>query len=287
MLLAHPAGHSLSPAMQGAAFRARGIDADYRAVDVPPERLGAAALALREEAYLGANVSVPHKEAVLELVDEVTPEARQVGAVNTIVREGRRLIGTNTDGAGFMRALAELGLGPQAPAGAEGAGLRGAVCLVLGAGGAARAVVGSLAGAGAEVHVVNRDPERASRLVDELGGGARAHAGAGSAPLREAQLLVNATSVGMEGGPDPHGLPLIAPRDLRALPQRARVVDLVYRPARTPLLRAAEELGLAVQNGLPMLVWQGALSFEAWTGLSAPVGEMRAAAARGLALTPR
>lgn len=309
VLLAHPAGHSLSPIMHNAAFRAAGIDATYEALDVPPEQLPAAVAALRGSEYLGANVTVPHKQAVFELVDQLTPAAAAVGAVNTVIRRGERLVGHNTDGAGFVRGLEELT--SFAPA-----GLVGANCLVLGAGGAARAVVNALASAGASVHVINRNLGRATRLAADLTrtstspglshvpvvsvaddptwaattAGEDAPVGeirvagveALSGLLPAADLLVNTTSVGMIGGPDPGGLPLLGTDDMAALAYDAAVVDLVYRPAVTPLLAAAAARGLVTQNGLPMLIWQGALAFEAWTGSDAPVEAMRLAAQQAL-----
>lgn len=290
VLLAHPAGHSLSPSMHNAAFEAAGLEARYEAEDVPPARLPAAVARLAAAPYLGANVSVPHKEAVLELLDELTPPARSIGAVNTIVRRGENLVGHNTDGAGFLRALGELrGVTQPEVEAPQAADLGGATCLVLGAGGAARAVVHALLGAGAHVLVCNRNADRAARLVRDMAGSDGEGPEVAEEPaavLPRTDLLVNTTSVGMHGGPDPHGLPLIQPRQLNSLPGGALVIDLVYRPALTPLLAAAKARGLAHQNGLPMLVWQGALAFEAWTGVPAPVGAMRAAAERGLVGEP-
>lgn len=281
LLLAHPAGHSLSPLMQNAAFEAAGVAASYRAVDVPPASLRQALNELRDESYLGANVTVPHKEAVARLVDELTPAAEASGAVNTVVRQGRRLLGHNTDGAGFLAGLAELG-GDMSGAPAR---LEGRTALVLGAGGAARAVVHALTSAGARVLVANRDAGRAQRLVADLRAG-RAVGAQGASELRGVDLLINSTSVGMSGGPDPAGIPLLSAADLKKLPPGAWVVDLVYRPALTPLLLAAQRHELVVQNGLPMLIWQGALAFQEWTGLPAPVTAMRLAAERGLADGP-
>lgn len=273
VLLAWPAGHSLSPAMHDAAFRELGIAARYEAREVPPEGLAAAVAELRAPEVLGANVTVPHKEAVLALLDGLEPEAAAIGAVNTIVRADGGLRGANTDGAGFLRALREdAGFDPA-----------GAVVLLLGAGGAARAVAHALLGAGAaRVGLHNRTPERAAALAaafaergelrvlgpEELAEG-----------LERADLLVNTTSVGMaRGGRDPDVSPLPA----GLLPRRALVVDLVYRPARTRLLRETEAAGLPTQNGLPMLVYQGAEAFERWTGRAAPVAVMRAAAEAAL-----
>lgn len=266
-LLAHPAGHSVSPAMQAAALAALGLPGRYDALDVPPDELPAAVAALRRAPWLGANVSVPHKTAVVTLLDELRPAARRLGAVNVVVRDGARLIGDNTDLAGFDRALDDVGrFGPETAA------------VVLGAGGAARAVVAALRDRGVRVRVANRSPERARALVVAL-----------SAPevvvltphevddaVRGADLLVQTTSVGMEGGPT--GSPLPA----GVLPRAGAVVDLVYRPPWTPLLRAAAGAGLRVQNGLPMLVHQGAAAFEAWTGRAAPVDAMGRAAEAAL-----
>lgn len=272
-VLAHPVGHSLSPVMQGAAFLAMGVDARYGALDVTPEDLPAAFERLRAPDVLGANLSLPHKHAALRLVDAATAEAEALGAVNTVVNEAGRLLGANTDVGGFIAAL--LGLAPEL----AGGGFR---AVTLGAGGAARAVVWGLVRLGGEVGVVNRDPERAEELVRRL---ERAGLPAGRAKavlprqldLRGADLLVNTTSVGMAGGGAPAELPLLARWEFERLEDRAVVSDLVYRPARTPLLALAAERGLRHQNGVAMLVEQGAEAFELWTGLAAPREVMRRA----------
>lgn len=267
--------------MHNAAFAAVGIDANYRALDVAPVELAATLQEVRAGRYLGANVSVPHKERAARLMDELSPEAAAIGAVNTVVRAGERLVGYNTDAAGFGRALSEL-------PGVDGADLAGMNCLVLGAGGAARAVVWQLVRAGATVRVLNRDPLRASALVRDLEGAGMQSDVALALPGRVASLarlslLINTTTVGMDGGPNPIGIPLLSGADLARLPRHAAVVDLVYRPALTPLLLATAARGHSVQNGLPMLVWQGALAFELWTGQPAPLEALREAAAAGLA----
>lgn len=267
--------------MHNAGFAALGLNANYLALDVAPDDLGATLDDVRAGRYLGANVSVPHKERAARLVDELSPEAAAIGAVNTVVLQRGRLIGHNTDAAGFGHALLEL-------PGFERAGLAGATCLVLGAGGAARAVVWELVRAGAAVQVMNRNAARASRLVAELEAagmtpGAASTIATAPDSLAAVDLLVNTTTVGMSGGPDPLGLPLLLGSALATLPPAAAVVDLVYRPALTPLLLAAAARGHDVQNGLPMLVWQGALAFELWTGRPAPVAALRQAAAAGLA----
>lgn len=272
--------------MHNAAFAALGIRADYQALDVAPSELDTKLQEIRDGRYLGANVSVPHKEQVARLMDELSPEAAAIGAVNTVVRQGvvgqgARLVGHNSDAAGFGRALSEL---PEI----GDAGLVGSNCLVLGAGGAARAVVWELVRAGASVRVVNRDPRRASALVTGLEAAGMARGAALALPgsvgsLAAVDLLINTTTVGMSGGPEPLGVPLLPAATLATLAPAAAVVDLVYRPALTPLLLAAAARGHTIQNGLPMLVWQGAAAFELWTGRSAPVSVLRAAAAAGLA----
>ncbi len=275
-LFAHPAGHSLSPAMHNAAFAAVGVAATYGALDVPPAALADAVADLRQDGVLGANFSVPHKQEVAKLVDRLTPEAAALGAVNTVVNDGGQLVGSNTDGAGFVSGLLEL-----APEFRTG----GFKALVLGAGGAARAVVWALAALGGDVVIANRDQARAARLVAGL-----VAAGLPSGKVRvgalddvEPDLVVNSTSVGMEGGQAPADLPLLTRAQLERLAPHAVVSDIVYRPATTPLLAAAAALGLRHQNGVAMLVWQGALAFEAWTGLAAPVGIMRSAVEEALA----
>lgn len=267
-LLAHPAGHSISPAMQGAAFAALGIHARYEALDVPPEALPDEVARLRVPACYGANVTVPHKLAVIPLLDALTPEAAAIGAVNTVVQRGGQLIGHNTDASGFLRALREN-------AGFEPAG---ALACVLGAGGAARAVVYALLKVGARVAVYNRSPEKARSLAQQF-------AASGSVTALEpddlakrvlaCDLLVNATSVGMRRGErDPDESPLPP----GVLPRRAFVCDIVYRPPFSRLLRDAQGAGLSTQNGLPMLVYQGAEALERWTGQDAPIAVMLAAA---------
>ncbi|HZU76874.1 MAG TPA: shikimate dehydrogenase [Dehalococcoidia bacterium] len=271
-LIGHPVGHSISPQFQQAAFDALGIDARYERWDTPPEGLAPRVAALRHEPYLGANVTVPHKEAVLPLLDAVEPLAHRAGAVNTIVREDGRLRGYNTDVAGFRRALAERG---SFSAAAKRA-------LVLGAGGAARAVVLALElEAARSVTVANRRHERALRLVEEL----RSRSGppltalpweAAQQPemLRSVELLVHCTTIGMAGSAAARELP-VRPE---ALAPHVFVCDVVANPRRTPLLLAAEAAGCRTLGGLPMLVYQGAASFELWTGRAAPVAVMLAAA---------
>ena len=269
VLFGHPVGHSLSPVMHDAAFAALGVQGRYEAWDVPPEALAAAVRRLRaSESLLGANVTVPHKEAVMAHLDALTPEAQRLGAVNTLVREGGRVIGHNTDAQGLAAALREL----RRPLGPGRA-------VVLGAGGASRAAIAVLLAAGCRVRVHNRTHARAERLVQAWRGAgdvAAIAADALPAAVTSADWLVNTTSVGMRGGP------LGSPLPDGLLPRGGAVVDLVYRPRPTSLLATAAAAGLETQDGVPMLVHQGAASFAAWTGRDAPVAAMRAAVERAL-----
>jgi shikimate dehydrogenase len=263
-VIGSPIGHSLSPALFTAAFDAAGLDWSYDAYDVP-EGEAVAFLAGPGAALDGISVTMPHKEAVLPALDEVDPVAARLGAVNCIVRldDGRRR-GHNTDGGGFLAAL-------RAEADLEVTGL---TCAVLGAGGAARAVALALAEAGArEVVVVNRSAERAARAVALLGGVGRIGA---AEQVADVDLVVNATSVGMGGD---GGLPL----DPALVGPGQTVVDIVYHPLETPLLRAAAGRGARTIGGLGMLVHQAARAFELWLGPPAPVDAMRAGALAALA----
>jgi shikimate dehydrogenase len=261
-----PVRHSLSPAMHNAAFAALGLDWAYVAFEVRPGDVPAALAGARALGLGGLSVTIPHKGAVASEVDELSAAARAVGAVNTVVplADGR-LRGDNTDGAGFLASLADEGFDP-----------RGRRCLVVGAGGAARAVVYALAQAGAaEVAVVNRSQDRAESAAALAASAGRVGAPADAAA---ADLVVNATPLGLAGS-DPRTLP---PGSAHLGPGQL-VVDLVPNPAETPFLVAARDRGARVAGGLGMLVHQGALAFELWTGRAAPVAVMRAAAvqARG------
>jgi shikimate dehydrogenase len=264
-VIGFPVRHSLSPAMHNAAFVELALDWVYVACEVAPGAVEWAFAGVRALGLGGLSVTIPHKEAALDAVDEVSDAARAVGAVNTVVPVGNgRLRGDNTDGAGFLASLADQGFDPD-----------GRVCAVLGAGGAARAVVYALAGAGAaEVVVVNRTPARAETTATLAGAAGRVGA---PADVRSADLVVNATPIGLAGsGPDE------LPVDPELLRQGQLVVDLVPNPAVTPLMRAARARGAGDAGGLGMLVHQGALAFELWTGHPAPVEVMRAAAVRAL-----
>lgn len=265
-MIGWPVAHSLSPAIHNAAFAALGLDWVMVATPVAPEHGAAVAGAVRVLGLAGASVTMPHKQVVVAGMDELSADAAALDAVNCIVARAGRLIGLNTDGAGFLAGLRDdLDLDPAA--------LR---CAVLGAGGAARAVVRALALAGADaVSVIARNPRRADAVAALAGDRGRVD------PLEvvpSCDLVVNATPVGMgtdTGSPLPDGL-------LR--PDQA-VVDLIYHPAVTPLLRDAERVGSRHANGLSMLVHQAALAFEAWTDTAAPLDAMRAAALAALGTT--
>ena len=274
VILGDPIEHSLSPVMQNAALEAAGIDGLYIPWRVKAAGLATAFESLRGmENFAGANVTLPHKEQAALLVDEVSSDAASVGAVNTIVSRGGRLFGANTDGQGFLRALQEDG----------GFVPKGRRTIVLGAGGAARAVAWSLAEAGvAELLVVNRTVERAESLAGLVGRGTGVSAiglGIGDRRIPEkvadCALLVNATSVGLSPS-DP------TPIDPALLRPGVLVYDLIYRPRETALLRAARARGCRAMGGLGMLLYQGALAFELWTGRKPSLEAMRTALIQAL-----
>jgi shikimate dehydrogenase len=265
-----PVAHSLSPRLHGHWLRRHGIDGAYVPLPVLPERLDQALRTLPTLGFAGVNLTIPHKEAAVSLVDRLAPAAARIGAVNTVVVEpDGTLTGDNTDGFGFVAALSESGVGWQATAGPA---------VVLGAGGAARAVAVALLDAGApEVRLLNRTPERAHALADELGGPIHAAAWAERAEaLVDAGLLVNTTSLGMHGQP-----PLVLALD--ALPRTALVTDVVYTPLITTLLAAARARGNPVFDGLGMLLHQARPGFRAWFGVDPVVDDdLRTAVLAGL-----
>lgn len=266
-IIGWPVEHSLSPVMHNAAFRARGMDWAYVPLPVPPNRVKEAVLGLRGLGFRGANVTVPHKQAVMPFLDHLTPEARAIGAVNTIVvEENGHMWGTNTDAQGFLDDLTAAGIS-----------VEGESVLVLGAGGAARAVVYALARAGARVTIANRTLGRAVELARQIHTALPAAAFrvvefTPDALRREADahaILVNATSVGMwpdvDASPWPAGVGF---GNIRV------VYDLVYRPRPTRLLQEAQAWGCRAIDGLGMLVRQGAESWRLWTGQIPPVDVM-------------
>ncbi len=266
VLIGHPVAHSLSAAMHQAAFDQLEVPASYELWDRTPAELADAVAELRGDAFLGANVTIPHKEKVVALVDRVTEEAHATGAVNTITKEGRKLVGHNTDVAGFRGALDKLVGRQKMP--------RQAV--VLGAGGGARAVIHGLIAEGFQrIVVFNRHLHRAEGMVKFFHRGAahmdlRAmpwHESIIEAELSKTRLLVNATSVGLMSDETP------IPGE--HLPPDLLVLDLIYNPAETRLLRDAAAAGCTGLNGELMLLGQGAAAFTLWTGQPAPVDLMR------------
>jgi shikimate dehydrogenase len=255
-VLGHPVGHSRSPSMQNAALAELGLtEWSYEAIDLAPDAFETRVRMMPDEGFGGANVTVPHKSAALALADELSETAREIGAANTLLFADGAIRAENTDADGLLRAL------PGSPEGQR--------ALVLGAGGAARAVVWALLREGAAVEVWNRTELRSRHLCEELGGEAVVE------PEQSAYgLIVNSTAVGL-GGEDPFAdLPLSA----GGFDTTQTVVDMVYGGEPTALLRTAEEAGAQIVDGIEVLVQQGALSLEMWTARPAPLATMRAAA---------
>ncbi|ACS34097.1 shikimate dehydrogenase [Thermococcus gammatolerans] len=259
-LIGFPARHSLSPAMHNAAFRELGMNAVYLAFEVAPERLKMAVDGVRGLGIHGLNVTMPHKTTVIEHLDGLSGEAEEIGSVNTIVNDGE-LIGYNTDGVGARRALEMV------------TSLRGKNVLIIGAGGAGRAIAYALSKV-SEVVVLNRTPEKA-RALERFGvTGDRLTPENLRRYLANADVLINATPVGMNSDESP------VPAEL--LREGLVVMDIVYKPLKTRLLREAERRGCVTVDGLWMLVHQGAESFRLWTGKSVDPELMRRAALEGL-----
>lgn len=259
-----PVEHSRSPAIHNAAAAAVGVDLVYTALPVRPGRGADAANAMRTLGIRGLSVTMPHKGDVMAAVDELTPVAQALGAVNHITNTDGHLVGNNTDGAGFV-------LGLRHDAGVE---LDGKTVGVFGSGGAARSIVHSCASAGAEVIVVARDDERARNAAAV--GGQDSRVGT-IEDFVGANVVVNATPIGMAGS----AFEAQTPFDIEAVSDDAVVVDIVYNPLVTPLLVASRSRRLTVVDGLSMLVGQAAAQFQHWTGIDAPIDVMREAARTG------
>jgi shikimate dehydrogenase len=269
-LLGCPVEHSLSPAMHNAAFQRLGLDAAYAALDVSADKVSAAVELIRSASVLGANVTVPHKEAVMAHLDRLDPEASWLRSVNTVFKKDGKLLGASTDGPGFLRSLGKLARK-----------VKGADILMVGAGGGSRSVGGALTLAGARrILVMDLSEQRVGDLVRmlkarrkglEVSGVSREEAERG---LGSFSIIVQATPVGLHAG-DP------SPIDLTQARRGSLAFDLIYhRP--TEFLRSAGRQGLATMDGLGMLLHQGALSFECWTGRKAPVAVMQEALCRAL-----
>jgi shikimate dehydrogenase len=267
-LLGYPLSHSVSPAMHNAALAELGLNGwRYVPAPVPPEGLAQAVAGLRGDEHAGANVTVPHKQAVVALIDGVTPVAHAIGAVNTLVKKDGRLLGHNTDAAGLLADLYALDVH-----------VSKRPVLILGAGGSARAAIAALAGVGARLRVVARRPEQVESLrsISALEAFPWTPLGLLTAS-DDVALIVNTTPLGMtpntDASPWLEGTPF---------PPDAFVYDLVYNPADTLFVRQARADGLRAATGLGMLVEQGALALELWTGQTAPRATMRRAAEANL-----
>jgi shikimate dehydrogenase len=270
-IFGYPIAHSISPQIHNAAFAAAGLAVHYSAREVAPADLPAAILDLRSAEVVGANLTVPHKVAVLALVDQVDEAVHLIGAANTVHQIGGQLRASNTDAPGFARSLVEAGIT-----------VGGRSAVLLGAGGSARAVAQALLGAGLQRLVIaNRHLERAVRLAADCAERfpaarlePRPLGELTAAELARLHLVVNTTTVGLHG----NATPLTA----QLLPAKAVVVDIIYNPPRTRLLREAEAAGLRTLNGLPMLVHQAAIAWETWMGQDAPLAAMWSAARAAL-----
>ena len=273
-LIGDPVEHSVSPVMHNAAFSSLGLDYIYLPFRVEKGQLAKAIDGVRALNIRGLNVTIPHKVAVIPLLDGLETLAERIGAVNTIVNDNGHLKGYNTDASGFVKALLERGIEPQ-----------GKKIVILGAGGASRAISFTLAERDADLVILNRQleidwaVELASSISRFLGKEVKAlelNEQNLSAVLKDADILVNATSVGMSPNSDETPVPA------KLLKAGLVVFDIVYNPIKTRLLTEAEVAGAETIDGLDMLVWQGALAFEMWTGVKAPVGIMKAEAIKVL-----
>ena len=262
-LFGHPVGHSLSPQMHNAAFGKTGLDYCYMAIDVKPEDLQDAVKAVRAMGIRGVNVTVPHKEKVIQFLDEVDEEALFIGAVNTIVNDGGRLKGFNTDGRGFIQCLAE-----------EGIEWEGKNILICGAGGASRAVSFYLSEKARTLRLFDLDKEKLEKLAGDLSRiRTNVETASGVQDLDGVDILINATPLGLKET-DP------LPADPFKLAPGAVAGDLIYR--QTPFLREAGKAGLRTFHGLGMLLWQGVFAQELWTGVRPPHEVMREALIKGM-----
>ena len=257
-LFGFPVEHTLSPVMQNAAFAHCGLDYCYIPFAVHPKDLGSGIDALRSLNLCGANLTIPHKESAIPFLDLLDDEARSIGAVNTIVHRSGELTGYNTDGKGFVASLREQGIQTE-----------GRRVLIIGAGGASRAVGYYLSRSAKALHIYNRTPGKAESLASFLsGGGADVQVLQDLSFLPSYDVIVNATPLGLRDG-DP------LPFDPSLLSASQAVCDLIYH--KTPLLERAEQMGCTTADGLGMLLWQGVFAFELWTGMQPPVEVMRTA----------
>lgn len=264
-VLGDPIAHSKSPVMHNAALRAARVEGNYVLLHVKPDKLEDAIRGIRALNFRGVNVTIPHKVEVMNYLDEIDDGARVIGAVNTIVNEGGRLKGYNTDGIGYVRSLKEE----------AASDLQGKRVMILGAGGAARGITHALLGEKPEsIVILNRTTDKAKQLAEEWDGDVSIKGYSfddASHLLADIDVLINTTSVGMD--PFVEDLPL----DLELIPSGIIVSDLIYNPLETRLLRESRERGCTVHGGLGMFVYQGAIAFEYFMGFTPAVDEMRKA----------
>lgn len=273
-IFGYPIRQTISPAMHNAVIKALGLDMIYMPFAIKPSNLRDAVNGIKGIGMLGVNITIPHKEAVMKLLDDISEEARLIGAVNTIINKDSRLIGHNTDGYGYVESIkGDCNFNPKDKR-----------IIILGAGGAARAVATALAKGGAKkIIIANRTLSRANNIIKtfkrKFPDTKFEAIGIDEYILRtyfqDINLLVNTTSVGMEKNAI-LGIPL------EALPKTAIVSDIIYNPLQTRLLQKADKLGLPAHGGLSMLIRQGARSFKLWTGIDAPVNIMSKAALKAL-----
>ncbi|MGG3525109.1 shikimate dehydrogenase [Bacillus pseudomycoides] len=262
-VIGNPIGHSLSPLMHNDAFEHLNIDAHYHAFLVEEETLGEAVKGLKALGVSGFNVTTPHKVSIMKYLDEIDPLAKQIGAVNTVVHRDGKLIGYNTDGIGYVRSLQSISKEP----------LYQKRILLLGAGGACRAIYFSLADAGVkEIDIANRTVEKANHLLS----GCQEKITSQALSLERAteeqgnyDIIIHTTTIGMH--PHIQNTPL----QIRSLKQGTIVSDIIYNPFETKLLQDAKAKGAIVQNGIDMFVYQGALAFELWTGRMPNIEKMK------------
>ena len=265
-LLGYPVGHSVSPHMHNAAFKELGLDHRYSALGVPREQLGEVVESrIRVDSFGGANVTIPHKIEIIKYVDELAESARKAGAINTIEQKDGVLRGHNTDALGGIRALRE-----------SYGSLSGAKVVLLGAGGAARALSAELAPMVDELVILNRSVEKAKRLSESLGKNISYGSLDEQQVIESADILVNATPVGMSPNTGE------SPVKTKHLHSGLFVFDIIYNPLKTKLMRDAEEAGARTLCGLWMLVYQGVESFRIWTGIEPSADTMYVAASRAL-----
>ncbi|MCA1057975.1 shikimate dehydrogenase [Rossellomorea aquimaris] len=255
-VIGDPIAHSMSPLMHKSAFNDKGIDAEYVKFHVQKEQLPDAILGIKALGIRGVNVTVPHKEHVMSLLDRIDPLAEAIGAVNTIVNESGKLIGYNTDGLGFVEGLKKI----------AGEQLENKSMLIIGAGGAARAIYYTLASSGVKrIDVTNRTPGRAEKMIE--GCPFELHSDflpleASEKTLQQYDVIIQTTSIGMF--PHIEDSPLV----ISDLKHGSIVSDIIYNPLETALLKQAKQKGALTQNGLDMFVYQGAHSFKMWTGIT-------------------